>query len=173
MPCAFRKTKGQTHFVLLVVIFLIVVVDFFVVKLFSTCAIPFLNEITCPGVSVRYYAERYHETPYKAELLAYTFLKTKTKLSVITCVQYLDCIRDTEESICKDVYGSDYENLTCQRFINETLEKLWDAQVKLSFSGYEFLKNEGKIEHSIPVSIEKEISIPFPQRKIKLKFEVW
>ncbi len=168
------KTKAQTHFAMLVIIFFLVMITFVAVNLFSLCANPLTHNLGfCPGISVRYYEENYHKIPYKAELLAYTFLKTKTDKSIYDCIRYLDCIRDTDEELCKEIYGSEYGNETCKEFINNTLEKLWNAQVKLVFSGYEFFKNRGKIEHSIPVKIEKEISIPFPKRKIKLYFTVW
>jgi len=166
--------KAQTHFVMLVIILFLTMIGAVAVTLFSLCTKPFTRNLWfCPGISIRYYVENYHEIPYKTELLVYTFLKTKTKLSIYDCIRYLDCVKDTDEELCKEVYGNNYENETCEKFINETLEKLWNAQIKLDFSGYEFIENEGKIEHSIPVKVEKEISIPFPKRKIKLCFTVW
>ncbi len=171
---------GVERAILIILAIVLSVAAVMVVKILQACTFTmgFLPVISCGGftLEIKQYFEEFQEIPFKADFAVYTFLKTKKELPVDACVKYLDCLNGTEsgKEICKEFYGPDFEEGKCEQLIRETLEKIWNKKIRLTFSGYEFVANEGEKETVNPIyTVERKIFIPYPARSIVLKFEVW
>ncbi len=131
------------------------------------CGSPFFRTV--------FYYELFYSTPFKADLAVYTFLKTSTtKINVEDCIRYLDCVNESEETVCSKFYGSAYTKDDCEKLIEKTLSAVWESKAVLRFANYTFEVNKEKFDTVNPVySTQRKLYIPFPAKILVVKFELW
>ncbi len=179
-----KATIDFSRLFFLMIIIVVVSIALILVGILNVCTFilpSFLEKTICGGMlnlDIKRYYENFQEIPFKLDYAIYTFLSTNTSVSVERCIKYIDCLQDTSQEMCQNIYGELDED-TCRNLIVKTLSAVWENKISLTIistsgASVQFVGNSDEFDTINPVyTVERKLHINYPGRDITLKFEVW
>ena len=110
---------------------------------------------------------------------AYTFLMLeKDGNKIVDCIKFLDCVEDSDEDVCKNVYKVKGKKF-CEDYINSTLKEIFEKCTVTFGKNYNFTVDNAKkgLERARPVVVTYYLKIPYSLKDVpshvKVVFEIW